>query len=127
MIIHTDTWEGLPYERKINHGYRVNVIYYCTDVYKDTVGSSEWASCPCCNLQPKIWKFDNGMQTGCGCGNNDYDHFSVMAESIMSYLSRNDGSLIGFDGDLLRKNWNEYCATMINPCSHGDLRFLGRW
>lgn len=119
------------YPQKMNHGYRVNHSYYCIDVYvfpeeDNLVEKGEWISCPCCNLKPKVWIFDNGRQTACGCGNNDYEHFAVHAESIMSVYKRTK-STAEYDSDQLRKNWNEYCMTMINPCSHADLRFEEKW
>lgn len=115
------------YAEKVNQGYVVHSGYFCIDAYEEKRTYRNWEKCPCCNLKPKIWTFDNGRSTACGCWNSKYDHFSVKAESIMSVYSRCDGNLTEFNSDQLRLNWNEYCATMINPCNHADLRFLGRW
>ena len=106
----------------MNHGYNVFNSYICISAYKPH-GEGLWALCPHCNLEPKVWIYDNGKGTACGCGNNEYDHFSVMAESIMSVYRRCGGKTGQYNSDQLRLNWNEYCATMINPCSHGDLYF----
>lgn len=128
MIKSVSYFDGLPFNISINHGQRVNKgIYYCTDAYEDTPENESWEACPCCNLPPKIWEFNNGRSTACGCGNDQYDHFSVRAESIMSVHIRNNGSTTDYDCDHLRKNWNEYCATMINPCNHYDLRSEEKW
>ncbi len=116
------------YRKKLNHGHAVFERWYrCTDAYEVLPDDSGWSECPCCNLKPNIWVFNNGRSTACGCGNDEYDHFSVHAESIMSVHTRNNGSTFEYDPDTLRKNWNEYCATMINPCSHGDLRLEDKW
>ena len=112
---------------KMNHGYYVYTGYQCTDAYK-LPENGDWSSCPHCNLVPKVWRFDNGLHTACGCGNSQYDHFSVRAESIMSVHKRTSGKgMDKYNSDQLRMNWNEYCSTMINPCSHGDLNLEGKW
>lgn len=111
---------------KTNNGYNVNSFINCIDSYKRVDESKVWSKCPCCGLKPKIWTFNNGRKTACGCWNSMYDLFSVRAESILSYEKSHD-SLEFYDFDLLRKNWNEYCATMINPCSQDDLTKEGKW
>jgi hypothetical protein len=96
--------------------------YFLIDDYKFPKNLEEWDNCPVCNLKPKIWVFDNGRQTGCGCHNSRYDHRSIQAESIMS-CHRNDGDTSNYDSDGLRKNWNCWCNT-------GEFLFLvgnGRW
>lgn len=113
---------------KYNHGYLVTNSYKCILAYKSPENESEWSYCPCCGLKPKIWTFNNGRSTACGCGHDEYNHFSVCAESIMSVHERTNGSELNqYNSDSLRRNWNEYCATFINPCSHADLIELGRW
>ena len=115
------------YKLKLNHGYRVNRDYSSQlDLYKYVEG--EWSDCPCCGLKPKVWEFDNGRDTMCGCGNGTYDFFSVQAESVMSvYIRTNGKEMNQYRGDELRRNWNEYCATWINPCNHEDLKIKGKW
>ena len=113
------------YIQLFNHGYRVTNYYDCIDAYTDT--DEDWSNCPCCGLKPKTWCFNNGRSTACGCGNSRYDHFSVHAESIMSVHIRCNGNTSEYDPNELRKNWNEYCATMVNPCSHSDLRMQDKW
>lgn len=127
MITKTITSEWGTYQQRCNHGYKVHSDYMCIDAYEDPKDVDKWMSCPCCNLKPKVWQFDNGRSTACGCYNSKYDHFSVRAESIMSVHIRCDGSLKEYDSDKLRLNWNEYCATMVNSCNHSDLRFEERW
>lgn len=114
------------YTQKLNHGYHVHTGYFCIDSYKEVSDDKHWEKCPCCGLKPKVWEFDNGRQTACGCWKSKYDLFSVRAESIMSVWSRT-GSLITYNSDQLRLNWNEYCATVVNPCNHSDLRFEDKW
>lgn len=115
------------YKQKKNHGYTVHTDYFCIDAYKDVPEDKHWEKCPCCGLKPKIWTFDNGRSTACGCWDNRYDIFSVRAESIMSVHIRCNGNLQEYSSDQLRLNWNEYCARMINPCNHADLRSEGKW
>lgn len=127
MIEVTIQTEFGSYTKKINQGYEVHSDYFCIDAYTDVPEYEHWEKCPCCGLQPKVWRFDNGRSTACGCWETKYDQFSVYAESIMSVHIRCDGNLTEYNSDQLRLNWNEYCATMINSCSHADLRLLGRW
>lgn len=114
-------------QQKVNHGHVVHASHNCIDAFSDAPDYEDWLNCPCCGLRPKIWTFNNGRQTACGCWTSKYDHFSVMAESIMSHVNRNNGSANGYDCDELRKNWNEYCKTCENNHDHSSLRLLGRW
>ncbi len=127
MITKTINTELGSYKQKINHGHKVNYNYTCIESYKDVENPKLWSNCPCCNLKPRIWAYNNGLKTGCGCGNSIYDHFSVFAESIMSVHKRCGGIVAEYERDNLMVNWNEYCATMINPCSYDDLRVEGKW
>ncbi len=120
------------YKKKQNHGHEVKSWIDCISAYEYPEeqaydNGKEWSNCPCCGLKPKVWAFDNGLSTACGCGDTKYDHFSVYAESIMSVHSRCGGNVGEYKSDQLRTNWNEYCATMINPCSNCDLRIIGKW
>jgi hypothetical protein len=114
------------YTVKYNHGHKVNHGYVCIDAYEDVSEDEHWMKCPCCNFKPKVWRFNNGLSTACGCGGSMYNHFAVVAESILSVYSRT-GCTAEYSRDTLRKNWNEYCQTMISPCSHGDLFIEGKW
>lgn len=128
MITEQRCYEDFSYIVKLNHGHLVNTDYNCIYSYKEPdTFFGEWLECPCCGLKPKVWEFNNGRSTACGCGTSRYDHFSVHSESIMSVVSRCNGSVMDFETDDLRKNWNEYCMTMINPCSEGDLYFEEKW
>lgn len=92
--------------------------YICIDAYKTPENPEDYHLCPNCGLTPKVWIFDNGRSTACGCGESQYNHFSVRAESIMSCLKRNNGNLSNYDRDALRKNWNHWVETgeiLFNP------------
>jgi len=87
--------------------------YVCIDAYKNVKNAQEWELCPNCGLIPKVWEFDNGRSTACGCGDNPYRHFSIEAESIKSVMkhSHNGQSVVDYDSDALRKNWNQWAKT----------------
>lgn len=111
------------YEQTVYDGKWERFTYKCCDFYEEVDNPDEWLDCPNCGKKPLIWTFDNGRCTGCGCGNDKYDHFAVFAESIMSVVERNNGSAMEYDSDELRKNWNHWCKT-------GELKFIkgnGRW
>ena len=127
MITKRITTEFGCYDQKYNHGYPVRHGTLCTDSYEEPENPEDWLECPCCNLKPRVWCFDNGRSTACGCSEDWHDHFSVHAESIVSCHVRCNGSLRDYDSDALRKNWNDYCMTMVNPCNHWDLREQGKW
>jgi hypothetical protein len=96
--------------------YRYNTgqddyAYKCIETYKQVKNPYKWLVCPQCELIPKIWTFDNGRLTACGCGVDQYEHFSIYAESIMSHIKRNNGSALNYDSDELRKNWNHWVNT----------------
>lgn len=84
--------------------------YICTDDYKDAPEDEDWALCKDCGLRPKIWRYDNGRSTACGCGENQYKHKSISAESINSVFNRT-GITKEYDYDALRKNWNMFQET----------------
>ena len=100
------------------------IPYCCCDFYTKT--DETWDKCPNCGLRPRQWCFDNGRRTGCGCGHNNYDHFSIHAESIMSVYKRT-GSSVEYDTDELRKNWNHWCRTGEVLFEHASKRTDGRW
>lgn len=87
--------------------------YKAISSYKPLKNPEKWLKCPNCKLKPLIWTFDNGRHTACGCGKNEYNHFSIRAESIMSVMqnSYNGTSLAKYDQDELRKNWNHWVKT----------------
>lgn len=82
--------------------------YKCISAYQIPKNIDKWLICPKCNLRPLVWEFNNGRSTGCGCGENEYNHFSIYSESIMSYVTRHSGSALHYDSDKLRKNWNHW-------------------
>ena len=85
--------------------------YKCTSAYKKVDKPHYWLPCKNCGLIPLVWEFDNGKKTGCGCGEDDYNHHSIQAESVMSYVKRHNGSALGFISDELRMNWNQWVMT----------------
>ena len=87
--------------------------YKCIDSYKIPKNPESWSQCPNCGLRPLVWEFDNGRSTACGCGKNEYDHFSIRAESIMSHVKRNGGSVQDYNSDKLMINWNYWAHNRI--------------
>lgn len=85
--------------------------YNCIDSYISAKEPHNWLPCPNCDLIPLVWEFNNGRSTGCGCGESVYDHPSVHAESIMSHVKRNDGSVQTYNTYELRNNWNHWVET----------------
>jgi len=100
--------------------------YKAISAYVKVDKPNSWLTCPNCGLIPLIWEFDNGRSTACGCGENEYRHHSVTAESIMSFVTRNNGSTgglqtlkasgktAGYNQDELRENWNHWVKTGVN-------------
>lgn len=108
--------------------YPVNLTYHHIDAYVSpeqdlTIPEGEWEPCPNCKLTPKVWRFDNGRRTACGCWESMYDHHSIHAESIMSVHKRTGGVQMNlYDSDELRLNWNHWCNTgehLFIPISMG--------
>jgi len=111
---------------RVETGYDTHSWHYCIDEYKNPEG--EWDDCPCCGLKPKVWVFDNGRKTACGCWESKYDHFSINAESIMSVHKRTNGKRMQeYDSDALRKNWNHWCKTGEILFEHASKRSDCRW
>lgn len=101
--------------------------YKCISAYKIPERDlDEWLSCPNCGLKPLIWVFNNGRSTACGCGRNEYGHFSIRAESIMSYVTRNNGSALEYKSDGLKNNWNHWVLTGEIE-THESLQLKGQW
>lgn len=76
-------------------------------------------------IEARVWEFDDGRATACGCGTDCYTHWSVQAESIMSVIKRSDSghSAEAYDIDELKNNWNHWVRT-------GEILFTpgnGRW
>ena len=101
--------------------------YKAISAYEIPKNIEDWLECPNCKLKPIVWEFNNGKSTACGCGENEYRNFSIYAESIMSWLDRNNGSALEYDSDKLRKNWNHWVETGEELETHDYLRSLGRW
>lgn len=85
--------------------------YKAIEAYKKVKDPYNWLPCPNCGLIPLVCEFNNGRSTACGCGENEYRHHSISAESIMSYVTRNNGSAIGYNQSDLRMNWNQWVKT----------------
>lgn len=103
---------------KVNN-YPVKASHVCISAYKPICelillnDESKWLKCPRCGLKPRVWLFNNGETTACGCGNNEYDHFSVKVESIMSHITRNNGCALHYDSYAIRSAWNLYCLCGV--------------
>jgi hypothetical protein len=116
--------DNFVYKRNIKNYYKeVNIIkkqkeirnkygYKCIEAYTAVKYPHGWEKCPNCGLTPLVWEFDNGRSTGCGCGENEYRHFTINAESIMS-CHKHDGNTKNYnkDGNDLQKNWNHWVRT----------------
>lgn len=109
------------------YGNVLRLYYKCIDAYKEVKNPEERLNCSNCELKPLTWEFNNGESTACGCGESRYNHFSIYAESIMSYVKRNDRNALGYDHDALRKNWNHWVETKEELFLHAGLRNDGRW
>lgn len=101
--------------------------YKCISAYQIPDKIEEWLPCPNCNLKPLVWEFDNGRSTGCGCGENEYNHFSIYSESIMSWVNRHGGSAMEYNSNKLKENWNHWVRTSEELENHKSLREMGRW
>ena len=106
-------------------GHEVKGFYFHIEAFKEPEG--DWHLCPCCELKPKVWEFNNGRSTACGCWTTRYDHFSVHAESIVSVHKRTGGKkMTEYNSDDLRKNWNHWCETGEVLFEHASKRTDGR-
>ena len=90
-------------------------LYKCTSSYSKVKHPMRWLVCDVCGLIPRVNEFDNGRRTGCGCGDDEYNHFSVSAECITSVMrnSHNGQSMLDYDTDGLRKNWNAWVKNKV--------------
>jgi hypothetical protein len=114
----------------IKRDIKIDIIsgkYKCISAYKIPNDVEEWLDCPNCGLKPLTWEFNNGSSTACGCGENEYVHFSICTESIMSHVSRNDGSALEYDPHGLKKNWNHWVETGEELCPIKKLIDEGKW
>ena len=96
---------------QLHRGIKLDIItgkYKCISAYQIPKDSDKWLNCPNCGLKPLIWEYNNGRSTGCGCGKDEYNHFSIWSESVMSHVTRHGGSALHYDSDKLRKNWNHW-------------------
>ncbi len=101
--------------------------YKCISAYKIPDKPDEWLPCPNCNLQPLVWEFNNGRSTGCGCGKNEYEHFSIVSESIMSHVTRNGGSALNYNSNKLMINWNYWVQYGEELEPRNKLLEEGKW
>lgn len=101
--------------------------YKAISAYQIPKNPSEWLDCPHCGLKPLTWEFNNGSSTACGCGESDYNHFSIWTESIMSHISRNGGSALNYESYKLKLNWNHWVKTGKELEPREKLLQQGRW
>jgi hypothetical protein len=101
--------------------------YKCISSYEIPKNPENWSQCPNCGLRPLVWEFNNGRSTACGCGKNEYDHFSIWAESIMSHIKRNGGSALDYNSHKLMINWNSWVYNGIELEPREQLLKEGKW
>ena len=101
--------------------------YKCISAYKIPDKPDEWLDCANCGLKPLVWEYNNGRSTGCGCGKNEYNHFSIVSESIMSHVTRHGGSALEYNSHKLKENWNHWVKTGEQLETHKGLREQERW
>ena len=105
----------------------INSKYKCISAYKIPHKVDEWLACPNCGLKPLVWEFNNGRSTGCGCGKNEYNHFSIHSESIMSHVTRHSGSALEYNSHKLKENWNHWVKTGEELEPRQKLLDEGKW
>lgn len=116
--------------KEVNYLHKINEFrkkYKAIASYKRVENPSFWSDCPECGLKPLIWEYNNGRSTACGCGENEYNHHSISAESIMSYVSRNNGSAIGYNSNELMENWNKWCLSKIDQFEIKKTKYEKIW
>lgn len=101
--------------------------YKCISAYKIPDKPDEWLPCPKCNLTPLLWEYNNSRSTGCGCGKNEYNHFSIFSESIMSWVTRHGGSALEYNSHKLKENWNHWVEFGDELESREFLLEMKRW
>lgn len=101
--------------------------YKAISSYKIPTDVEDWLNCPNCGLKPLTWEFNNGSSTACGCGESEYNHFSINTESIMSHINRHDGSALDYRYKGLRDNWNHWVKTGEELESREWLLSKGYW
>lgn len=108
---------------------RIRWKYKAISAYVEVDKPNEWEECPNCGLKPLIWEFNNGRSTACGCGIDEYDHFSIHSESVMSVVKYSDTgkSAVGYGLYDLRDNWNHWVETGEERFVHAGKRTDGRW
>ena len=116
--------------KSVTRDIKISIVqgkYKCIGAYKIPNDPHEWSPCPNCELRPLIWEYNNGRSTACGCGKNEYNHFSIWSESIMSHVSRNAGSALDYNSNKLKTNWNYWANYGIELESREKLLEMGRW
>ena len=101
--------------------------YKCISAYKIPDNVEEWSVCPNCKLKPLVWEYNNGRSTACGCGKHEYDHFSIWSESIMSHVTRNNGSALNYNSNKLMINWNYWVENGVELEPREELLKQGKW
>lgn len=109
--------------------YRHLGYYKAIHAYEEVDKPEEWLECPNCKLKPLVWEFNNGRSTACGCGENEYRHPSIHAESIMSVIMRSPTkkSALEYNVNELRDNWNHWVKTGEILFEHAGKRTDGKW
>lgn len=114
----------------IQRDIKINIVlgkYKSISSYKIPSNPQNWLECPNCHLIPLIWTFNNGSSTACGCGENEYLNFSIWSESIMSHVTRNNGSALNYNSNKLMINWNHWVRTGEELEPREKLLSEGKW
>lgn len=96
------------------NNYPAHFYYDCEKQYITPKNVKDWKACPKCNLKPKVWTFDNGEFTACGCFENRYKHFSIEADETIAECVRRTGGFTEYDDNALMKKWNTYCDSYVS-------------
>ena len=92
------------------------------NAFKELDNNGGWLPCRKCGEFPRVWEFNNGKSADCMCGEK-YGESPVRTESIMSFVTRNNGRALGYHSDKLKSAWNKYIKTGEKQNKLPD----GRW
>lgn len=79
------------------------------DWYEKVEG--DWKDCGRCLVQPRVWRFDNGLYATCLCYDL-YDEKPVRCESVLSVYNRT-GLTAEYCPDNLRLTWNLFAEDGV--------------
>lgn len=108
----------IDYKKYWKEGYKTRSSHFVSDndrtedkkIFFFPKDLDKWLECPNCGLKPKVWEFNNGRLTNCGCGRNEYDSFEIEAQNVGYYIRTTKG-FRGYEKDELLNNWNHWVRT----------------